>query len=128
VPAGEVAVLAAPVLLAEVRAVPLLVPQRVHGEDLRVLLRRRLVVGVGVGQLAELPAERDLGGVVQVLPPEEDDLVPVQGVADGSYLLRRQGPRDVEPRDVRADVPRHRLYADRRVLNDGHGNCYSSGS
>ena len=36
---------------------------------------------VRVGELAELPAERDLRGVVQVLPAEEDDLVPVQRVA-----------------------------------------------
>ena len=116
VPAGEVAVLAAPVLRAELLAVPLLVPPRVHGEDLRVVLRRRLVVRVRVGKLAELPAERDLRGVVQMLPAEEDDLVPVQRVADRGHLLRCEGARDVDVRDVRADVPGHRPHADRQYL------------
>jgi hypothetical protein len=81
-------------------------------------------VRVRVGQVAELPPERNLRGVIQVLPAEEDDLVPVQRVADRGHLLRPEGLADVDARDVRADVSRHRPHADRRglhgVLNSRH--------
>ena len=58
----------------------------------------------GVGQLTEVPAEPDLSRVVQLLVPEEDHLVPVQGIGeprDGG-LIQRAGKVDAV--NVGADV------------------------
>jgi hypothetical protein len=120
-PAGEVAVLPAFHLLAEVRAVSLLVPPGIDGEDLVVAVGRRLVVRVRVGERPELPSEGDLRRVVEMLVPEEDDLVPVQGVLQLPDRFRRQRASDVDAGDVRADMPGHRLdYDHRGFLQCGH--------
>lgn len=120
VPAGEVAVLALAGLLLEVLAVALLVPPRVDREDLRVPVRRGVVVRMGVGQLAELTAERDLGRVVQLLVAEENHLVLVQGVLQvlDRVFVERLGNVDI--RDIRTDVTCDRTHGDGLFLDSGH--------
>ncbi len=103
-PAVEVAVLTLAVLVPEVLPVTLLEAARIDGEDLRVVLGRGVVVRVGVGELAEVAGEGDLGGVVELLPPEEDDLVAMEGLLDRLDGLGGQRLGEVHAVDVGSDV------------------------
>jgi hypothetical protein len=61
-----------PVLLCETLGV--------DGVDLRKSVRRRVVMRVGVGEIAELSSEGDLALVVERLITEEHDLPLVEGL------------------------------------------------
>jgi hypothetical protein len=69
-------------------------------------------VGVGVGQLAELPAEGDLLGVADLLVPEEHHPPPVEGAADGLHGGVVEGPGEVDAADLGAGATRQRADLD----------------
>lgn len=86
--------------------------------DLGIAVRRVVVVGVGVGEVAELAGEGDLRGVVEVLVPEEHDLPAVEGFAHQGLVLDGQRSGEVEALDQRTGVTRE--GTDRGAHGRGH--------
>jgi hypothetical protein len=59
---------------------------------------------VAEGQLAEVPGERDLGGVVQALVTQEDHLVVEERLADLRHDVIRKRPGGVDTADFGSDL------------------------
>jgi hypothetical protein len=99
-------------------------PGDVDRVDLGVAVGRGVVVGMRVGQLAEVAAEPDLAAVVEVLVAEEQHPVAQERRPDRGHggLVERLG--DVEPGDLGADVAGDRADVERggveQVGHDRH--------
>jgi hypothetical protein len=96
------------VVLADLVAVALDQALDVDRVDLREPFGRAVVVGVGVGQLAEVAPEADLAGMVEPLAPEEEHAVAQQCGPDGGHGVVVEGLRDVEAVDLGPDLARDR--------------------
>jgi hypothetical protein len=94
VPAIGVVVLPQPLGLLGVDAVLLVEAAGIDGVDLRVAVGGRVIVRMGVGELAELPSECDLGGMVEILTTEEDDFPAQKRILDRLERFRVKGLAD----------------------------------
>src|SRR5262245_13316664 len=89
--------------------------------------------GVADGRLAHLSRKGNVGLVIEVLTPEEDDLPAQESLVDCFPRRRVERSTEIDARDLGADVQRERLHLERtrqlshgRLLDDmsrGHSAC-----